>query len=49
MMKYFTFLLGVAVLLASCNQNKKVSLQQYFAPVDSGVHSCGIKMIPIGQ
>ncbi|QEC68077.1 alpha/beta fold hydrolase [Panacibacter ginsenosidivorans] len=50
-MKYFLVVLTAAII-ASCNQpaaeqSKSVTVQDYFAPHDSGVQSAGIKMIPI--
>ena len=46
-MKYLTLLLVTSVFFTSCNQNNKTSLEQYFAPVDSGIQSGGVRMIPI--
>ena len=50
-MKYILFLL-VAASFISCNQpsteqTKSITVQDYFAPQDSGVQYAGIKMIPI--
>ena len=46
-MKYLTLLLVTSVFFTSCNQNNKTSLEQYCAPVDSGIQSGGVRMIPI--
>lgn len=50
-MKYLLFILAVAIIF-SCNQpaseqSKSMTVQDYFAPQDSGVQTAGIKMIPI--
>jgi proline iminopeptidase len=49
-MKYLLVVLTVAII-ASCNQpaeqSKRITVQDYFAPQDSGVQTAGIKMIPI--
>src|SRR5436190_5234355 len=50
-MKYFLVVLTAAII-ASCNQpvaeqSKNITVQDYFAPQDSGVQTAGIKMIPI--
>lgn len=48
MKKFYTlFLLAIIAIAYSCNQQKGVTVAEYFAPVDSGVQSAGIKMIPI--
>jgi proline iminopeptidase len=54
MIKPCHFLILFCVLLAACQQKQSgVTVQQYFAPVDSGVQSAGIKMVtiqtPIGK
>ncbi|MGN6394925.1 MAG: proline iminopeptidase-family hydrolase [Mucilaginibacter sp.] len=47
-MKKLLFALAVlASVLVSCSRTNKVSLSQYYAPVDSGVQVAGIKMISI--
>ena len=46
-MKYLTLLLVATIFITSCNQNNKTSLEQYFAPVDSGIQSGGVRLIPI--
>jgi proline iminopeptidase len=45
-MKYF-LLLSAILFLSSCSGNHQTSLQDYFAPVDSGVQSGGVKLIEI--
>ena len=50
-MKYFLAVLVLAII-TSCNQpkseqTKSITVQDYFAPQDSGVQTAGIKMIPI--
>ena len=50
-MKYFLAVLALTVI-TSCNQpvseqSKSMTVQDYFAPQDSGVQTAGIKMIPI--
>lgn len=50
-MKYF-FLLIASAIIVCCNQplneqSKSITVQDYFAPQDSGVQTAGIKMIPI--
>ncbi|MDO3641654.1 proline iminopeptidase-family hydrolase [Mucilaginibacter sp. L3T2-6] len=47
-MKKLLFALAVlSAVLVSCSRTNKVSLSQYYAPVDSGVQVAGIKMISI--
>jgi len=47
-MKKLLFALAVlSVAFVSCSRTNKVSLSQYYAPVDSGVQVAGIKMVSI--
>lgn len=45
-MKYI-FLLIAIIFFSSCNRNNETTLKGYFAPVDSGVQSGGVKMVEI--
>lgn len=47
-MKKLLFALAIlSAVLVSCSRTNKISLSQYYAPVDSGVQMAGIKMISI--
>ena len=46
-MKYLTLILSLTLLFSSCKQKPGISLQDYFAEVDSGVQSGGVKMVEV--
>jgi proline iminopeptidase len=47
MKKIITLLFSVCLCLFACHRHKSISLAKYFAPVDSGVQTAGIKMVTI--
>jgi proline iminopeptidase len=47
MKKIITLLFSVCLCLFACHRHKSISVAKYFAPVDSGVQTAGIKMVTI--